>query len=176
MVVRIGDSGLGLELADALERDLSALEVVVVLEGHVARGEVVVGRTVALLEVGELLTHGHLALKHAAEVPSREEAIVRKGVVHRVRLIIVEVLEVRGIGVTKIERHEGVTIINSIKLAAFHELLNIVLNNWSLVNGCSLGSGGVNANAVTESKDVLETLVLKSIWVNVNNTLTVCNL
>lgn len=66
------DSCLGLEHADLLNRDLSALEVVVVLEGHIARGKVVVGGTVALLEVGELLTHGHLALHHAAEVPSGE--------------------------------------------------------------------------------------------------------
>ena len=45
------DSCLGLEHADLLNRDLSALEVVVVLEGHIARGKVVVGGTVALLEV-----------------------------------------------------------------------------------------------------------------------------
>ena len=71
MVVRVlDDSGLGLEHADLLERDLSALEVVVVLEGHIARIEVVVWGAVTLLEVGEFLSHGHLALHHAAEVPS----------------------------------------------------------------------------------------------------------
>ena len=70
MVMVLDNSGLGLEHADLLEGDLSALEVVVVLEGHIARIEVVVWGAVTLLEVGEFLSHGHLALHHAAEVPS----------------------------------------------------------------------------------------------------------
>ena len=64
------DSGLRLKHTDGFERNLSALEIVVVLEGNIARSEVVVGGTVTLLEVGELLSHGHLALHHAAEIPS----------------------------------------------------------------------------------------------------------
>ena len=62
-MMSIGDNScLWLEHADVLERDLSTLEVIVVLERHISRSEVVVGGTVALLEVGELLSHGHLAL------------------------------------------------------------------------------------------------------------------
>jgi hypothetical protein len=170
------DSCLGLEHADILNRNLSALEVIVVLEGHIARGEVVVGGTVALLEVGELLTHGHLALHHAAEVPSGEQAVVRNAMVHSMRLVVMKVLEVRGIRVTKIEWHIGVTIIDSIKVTALHELLNIVLDDRGLVDSSSLGSSSVDTDAITESEDVLEALVLKSVGVHINYTLAVSDL
>lgn len=76
----------------------------------------------------------------------------------------------------KVEGHEGVTIINTIEFAAFHELLNIVLHNWCLVDGSSLGSCGVNTNAISESKNVLEAFVLEGVWVDINDTFTVGNL
>ncbi len=170
------DSCLGLEHADLLNRDLSALEVVIVLEGHIARGKVVVGGTVALLEVGELLAHGHLALHHAAEVPSGEQTIVRNAMVQSMRLVVMKMLEVRGIRVTKIEWHIGVTIIDSIEVTALHELLNIVLDDGGLVDSSSLGSSSVDTDAITESEDVLEALVLKSVGVNINDTLAVSDL
>ena len=87
-----------------------------------------------------------------------------------------QVLEVRGIRVAKIERHESVTIIDSVEFLAFHELFNILLHNGSLMNGGSLSSCGVNANAVAESKDVFKALVLKSVWVHIDNTLAISNL
>ena len=170
------DSSLGLEHADILNRNLSALEVIVVLEGHIARGEVVVGGTVALLEVGELFTHGHLALHHAAEVPSGEQAVVRNAMVHSMRLVVMKVLEVRGIRVTKIEWHIGVTIIDSVKVTALHELLNIMLDDGGLMDSSSLGSSSVDTDAITESEDVLEALVLKSVGVHINDTLAVSDL
>lgn len=170
------DPGLGLEHADLFNGNLSALEVIVVLEGHIARGEVVVGGTVALLEVGELLTHGHLALHHAAEVPSGEEAVVRNAMIQSMRLVVMKVLEVGGIRVAKIEGHIGVTIIDSIEVTALHELLNIVLDDGGLVDSSSLRSSSVDSDAITESEDVLEALVLKSVGVNINDTLAVSDL
>jgi len=65
----MGDSDLGLEHADLGERDVARKQVVVVLERHVARVPVVVGRAVCLFETCVLLAHGHLALHHAPEVP-----------------------------------------------------------------------------------------------------------
>ena len=94
MVMVLDNSCLGLEHADLLERDLSALEVVIVLKRHIARSELVVWGTVALLEVGELLSHTHLALHHATEVPSREDAVVWDNMIHRVGLVVMQVLEV----------------------------------------------------------------------------------
>lgn len=68
-MVRV-NSDLRLELDDVSEGDLSALEVVVVLKGHIARSPVVVGGTVGLFEAGELLAKGHLTLHHSSEIPS----------------------------------------------------------------------------------------------------------
>ncbi len=96
--------------------------------------------------------------------------------VHRVGLVVMQVLEVRGIRVAKIEGHESVTIIDSVEFLAFHELFNILLHNGSLMNGGSLSSCGVNTNAVAESKDVFKALVLKSVWVHIDNTLAISNL
>ena len=50
MVFLDGDSNLRLEHADLFKRDLFALKVVVVLEGHIARSPVVVRGTVSFLE------------------------------------------------------------------------------------------------------------------------------
>ena len=170
------NSGLGLEHTDLLNWDLSALKVIIVLEGHIARSKVVVGGTVALLEVGELLAHSHLALHLAAEIPSREQAVVRNAMIHSMGLVVMKMLEVRGIRVTKIEWHIGVTIIDSIQVTALHELLNIVLDDRGLVDSSSLGSSSIDSDAITESKDVLEALVLKSVGVNINDTLTVSDI
>lgn len=70
---------------------------------------------------------------------------------------------------TKIERHVGVTIINSIQFLTIHELLEIVLDDWSLMDGSCLGSCNVSSNTITESENIIESLVLKSVWVNVDN-------
>jgi hypothetical protein len=170
------DSDLGLKLADIADRDLSALKVVVVLDGHIAGSPVVVWGTVARLEARELLSHGHLALHHAAKVPLGEQSVVGDNVVKSVGLVIMEMLEVSGIRMAEIEGQESVTIIDTIKFTTLQELPDVVLNNWSLVDGGSLSSGGIDTNAVTEGKDVLEALVLKSVWININNTLIIGDL
>jgi hypothetical protein len=77
-----------------------------------------------------------------------------------VRLIVMEVLEVRGIRMSKPEGHESVTIIDGIEFFTLKELLDIVLNDWSLMDGSCLCSGCVDTNAITKSEDVLESLVL----------------
>lgn len=71
---------------------------------------------------------------------------------------------------TEPEGHERVTIIDSVKVLTLKVLLQVVLNNWGLMDGSSLGSGCVNANAISESEDVFESLVLKSVGVNIYNT------
>jgi hypothetical protein len=91
------------------------------------------------------------------------------------RLIVVIVLEVGGIGVTKKEWHEGVSIIDGVEFLAVEEVLHVVLDDRALVDGSSHGSGGVHADAVTKGENVLKSSVLKSIWVNVNNTFSVCD-
>lgn len=161
--------------SDFTERDVSSLKIVVVLKRHVSFGEVVVRRSACLLEAWEFLTSLHFTLHNSAEVPSSKDAVVGNPVVHGSRLVVVVVLEVWCIRVSEPERHESVSIINSIQVLTLHELLNVVLDDWNLMDDGSLGSGGVNADAITKSKNVLESLVLESIWVNINNTFGVSN-
>lgn len=169
----MGNSNLGLKHAHLLQGDVSALEVVVVLKRNIARGEVIVGGTVCLFEARELFSHLHLTLDHSSEVPPGEDAVVRDRVVHRVRLVFVQVLEVAGIRVTEVERQEGVSVVDTVKLLTIHELLNVLLDNWCLVDGCSLCSGSVGTDAVSECEDVLIAFVLECVWVDIDDALAV---
>ena len=58
------------------------------------------------------------------------------------------------------EWHEGVAIIDCIELLTLEILLHVVFNDGGLMNSGSLSPCGVNADAISESKDVLESLVL----------------
>ena len=50
-----------------------------------------------------------------------------------------------------------------------------MLNDWTLSNCCSLSSCSVYTNAITKSKDVFKSLVLKSIRIDINDSLSVSN-
>jgi hypothetical protein len=171
----MSNSNLWLEHADRGDWDVSGLEVLIMLEGNIAGVPVVVGRTVGFLEAGELLSHLHLTLHHSAEVPSGEDAVLRNHVVLWVWLEVIQVLEAGCIRVTEEEWQECIAVINSVKLFAFQELLQVMLNNWCLMDGSGLCPGSVDTNAITESEDVLEALVLKSVGVHVNYSLAGCN-
>jgi hypothetical protein len=95
--------------------------------------------------------------------------------IHRVRLVVVQVLEITGIRVAEIEGKERVSIIYAVQFLAIHELLNILLDNRSLVDSSCLSSGGIDTNAITKGEDVLITLVLKSIWVDIYDTFLIGN-
>jgi len=162
-VVRVvRNSDLGLEHSDFAKRDVSLFEVFVVLEWVVSWVKVVVRRSVGLFEAGELLAHLHLALQHSAEIPSGEEAVLRHPVVHGVGFVVVVVLEIAGVGVAEVERHESIPIVDGVQIFALHELFQIVLHNWGLGNSSCFSSSSVNSNAITESENVLESLVLQS--------------
>lgn len=149
------------------------LEDLVMLE-RVERSTVSVVRgTVGLLEtsigVGGLNTTVH----HSFEVDVREDAVVGDSMVHGVGLEVVQVLEASSVGLTKDQRHEGVSIVDSVAVFAFHEIEKVVLDNRVLSHSSILGGGGTSGGAVTESENVLEYLVLKSVLVDVNETLVV---
>jgi len=50
-----------------------------------------------------------------------------------------------------------------------------LLDNRGLVDSSSLGPGGINTNAISECEDVLITLVLEGIWVNIDDTFGIGN-
>jgi len=55
---------------------------------------------------------------------------------------------------TKEQWQKGVTIIDGIEVLSFKEVLHIVLHNWVLCEGGTLGSSGITLNAITKGKDV----------------------
>jgi hypothetical protein len=95
--------------------------------------------------------------------------------VHGMGLIVMIVLETRCVVISQVEWHEGVAIIYPIKFSTFQKGFNIMLNDWILSNSSSLGSSCVHTNAISKSKDVFKSLMLESVWVNVNYSFLVGN-
>lgn len=89
------------------------------------------------------------------------------------RFKVIIVSERGGIGVTKEEGKEGVTIIDLVEFLSFHKLLQVVLDNGFLVEGSGLGSGGVDVNAITKGEDVVILVVLESVGVYAHHTVFV---
>jgi hypothetical protein len=70
--------------------------------------------------------------------------------------------------VREIEWHVSVSIINGIALLSFQELFHVMFHNWALSMGGILGSSGFSLDAISESENVFESGVLKSVWVNID--------
>jgi len=83
-------------------------------------------------------------------------------------LIVPQMLEVSGVGVREIEWHVSVSIINGIALLSFQKLFHVMFHDWALSMGSILGSSGFSLDAISESEDVFESGVLKSVWVNID--------
>ena len=83
-------------------------------------------------------------------------------------LIVPQMLEVSGVGMREIEWHVSVSIINGIALLSFQELFHVMFHDWALSMGGILGSSRFSLDAISESEDVFESGVLKSVWVNID--------
>jgi hypothetical protein len=168
-----GGRNASVRVANVFGGESFVLEDLVVLE-RVERSTVsVVRRTVGLLEasvgVGGLNTAAH----HSAEVDVGEDTIVGHGVVHGVRLIVVQVLEAGGVVLTQDQRHEGVSVVDSVGVLTIHKLEKVVLDNGVLGHSGILSRGSTSSGAVTEGEHVLEGLVLESVLVDIDETLFV---
>jgi hypothetical protein len=75
----------------------------------------------------------------------------------------------------KVEWHESISIIDGVQLLSVHEVFQVVLHHWALVDGSGLSSGSVDSNTVSEGENVFKSFVLKSIRININNTLIISN-
>ena len=106
-------------------------------------------------------------------VNSTENAIMRDVVVHGGRLKVVQVLEAASIRVTSPEWHESISVPNSVALSAVQVVEDVVLNNGVLTHNRRLSPCSVSRDAVTESKHVLELIVLEGVPVDINKTLVV---
>ena len=83
-----------------------------------------------------------------------------------------EVVQVREVGcltVTEEERLVRVAVIHTVEFFALEEADQVVLNNWVLCDGCVVGTGGFEADSVTEREDILVLVVLESVLVHVHH-------
>ena len=158
-----------MDRSKSFDVNLLVKEILVVIQWVEFLTELVIWRTVSLLERGVFLSSVEIRAHLTLEVSLREETIAWNPMILWSWLISPGVLEAVGIGVREIEWHVGITIVDSIKLFAFHELMNVVLDHRTLSHSSNLSSCCFSLDAVTESKDVLKSTMLKSIWVHINH-------
>ena len=163
-----GNTSLSVSVLESLDVHTLLKKVLIVLQWVVSWVEVLIWRSVSLLErcVGDTL--GKVGLHLSSEVPLGKEAIGWNPMVVLSGLISPGVLEAGGVRVREVEWHISESIIDGIALLTLEELLQVVLDNWALSVGSMLSSSDFSLDAVTEGKDVLESGMLKSVWVHVN--------
>jgi len=104
----------------------------------------VVRRTLGLGEASVLLAHLLLVAHHVVEVEVGEDAEVGSGIVGGCGLVIVKMGETGAIVSTKIERHVLVAVVDGVALLALEVLEDVVLHDGVLLDGTSVGTGGVS--------------------------------
>lgn len=161
-------SGLSSLVNDGLQRDLMSLQVLVVLQRIVRVGNVVVGRTLVLAVARIIFGIGFHVLVQASKVLLREDAVVGHEVIPGGWLVIVQVREASRLGHRKVKREESVAVVDCIHLLAVQVLQNVVLDYWILGLSSVVGSRQFTSNAVAERKDVLITLVLEGVFVDID--------
>ena len=107
------------------------------------------------------------------EISVSEDTVSWLPVVVRVGFIVVEMREGGRVGVAHEKWEVRVSIIDAICILSVHESENVVFDDWALGHGGSTGSSDVSSNGITEGKDVFESLVLKGIWVDINQTISI---
>jgi hypothetical protein len=154
----------------SLDVDLLAKQVLVLLQWVVGCTELVVRWTDILLEAAELFGLLHVALDGVVEVLLRELTVIWYPVVQWCWLVVPKMLEASHVGVAEHEWQVRVAIVDSTKLLTLKECLNVVFDNWSLNVSGVLSSCSLTVNAVTESENVVESLMLKSVWAYIDHT------
>ena len=162
-----GNTSLSVSVLEGLDIHTLFKKVLVVLQWVVSWVEVLIWRSVGLLEGGVVDTLGKVGLHLSSKVPLGEQAIGWDPMVVLCWLIAPGVLEASGVGVREVEWHISESIVDGVALFTLEELLHVVLDNWALSVGGVLGSSDLSLDAVTEGEDVLESGVLKSVWVHI---------
>lgn len=155
--------------------DLLLEEVLVGLKWVIHGIEVSMWWSIILLEGGKSFTLLEVGFHLRVEISLREKTEGWNPVVVSCWLEVIVMLEVVSIGVTEVEWHVRITIIDTVQFFTIHELSNVVLDDGVLGMSSMLGSSGRSLNAVTESKDILESSVLEGIWVDIDEASVVGN-
>ena len=153
--------------------NLARLQVLVVLEGIEAGWVLVVRWAAVLLERGKLLAHANLVLDEVVEVEVGEDSIVRHAVIRGCRLEIMQVGETSAIGVAHPEWHVLVAVIDSVALFALKEAQHVVLDDGMLMDRARVRACRLSTDAVTDSKDIFELVVLKGVAVDIDHAIPV---
>lgn len=155
-------------ILERLNVDTLLQQVLIVLQWVIGWVEVLIRRSVSLLERGVLDTLVQISLHLVAEVPLGEQTVGWYPMVVLCGLIVPQVLEAGGMRVRKVEWHVCESIVDRIALFSLEELLQIVLHDWALSVGGMLGSCDLSLDAISKGENVLKSLVLESVWVHID--------
>lgn len=106
------------------------------------------------------------------EVDVAEHSVVGHVVVSGGGFEVVVVGEGGGVRVAQVKRHELVPVVDSVQFFSVEELLDVLLHNRVLSNCTLLSSSSVETNNITESEDVLEFLVLESVFIDIDSSVS----
>lgn len=148
--------------------NLAGLQILAVLQGIVTGWVLVVRWAMGLLERGVLVAHALLRVDGVVEVDVGEDTVVGHAVVGRRGLKVVQVRETGSVSVAEPEHHVLIAVIDGVGLLALEEAEHVVLHDGVLLNGASVGTSGLAADAVTDGEDILVSVVLKGVAVDVN--------
>jgi len=107
------------------------------------------------------------------EVSVSDHTVSWLPVVVTVGFVVVEMGEWGGVGVAHEKWEVRVSIIDSIRILSIHESQNVVFDDWALGHSGGARSSDISSNGITEGENILESLVLKGIWVDIDQTIGV---
>ena len=164
------EPGLGNRMNNRLQRDLVRLQVFIVLK-RVVRVRNVVVRGSLVLSVARVIFCLTLeVLVHASKVLLAEDAVMGHEVVPSSGLVVVRVREASRLGHGKVQREESVSIVNGVHLLTVQVFEHIVLDDRVLCLSSGVGPGQLTTDAVAKGKNVFITLVLQSVFVDIDET------
>ena len=164
------EPGLGNRMNNRLQRDLVRLQVFIVLKRVVRVRNVVVRGSLVLAVARVIFCLTLEVLVHASEVLLAEDAVVGHEVVPSSGLVVVRVREASRLGHGKVQREESVSIVNGVHLLTVQVFEHIVLDDRVLCLSSGVGPGQLTTDAVAKGKNVFITLVLQSVFVDIDET------
>ena len=164
------EPGLGNRMNNRLQRDLVRLQVFIVLKRVVRVRNVVVRGSLVLAVARVIFCLTLEVLVHASEVLLAEDAVMGNEVVPSSGLVVVRVREASRLGHGKVQREESVSIVNGVHLLTVQVFEHIVLDDRVLCLSSGVGPGPLTTDAVAKGKNVFITLVLQSVFVDIDET------
>jgi hypothetical protein len=164
---------LSMNRFEGFDVDLLGLEILVVFEFIEGLGEVFVRWSVVFVHWHESWSSFFVRVLLPMEVSVSDHTVSWLPVVVTVGFVVVEMGEWGGVGVAHEKWEVRVSIIDSIRILSIHESQNVVFDDWALGHSGGARSSDISSNGITEGENILESLVLKGIWVDIDQTIGV---